>query len=149
MKQYWWLHVNLKTIRSSHQRCFVRKDALRNFAKFTGNHLWQGLFFNKVVGVHACNFIKKEALAQVFSCEFCKTSENIFLQNSSGRLPLNDFVCWKLWKSSTWQNLLKTWKSARKISAVELCYTKPFSRWFTIIFLMTLKLVFTCIHSVF
>ena len=26
----------------------------------------------------ACNFIKKEALAQVFSCEFCKISENAF-----------------------------------------------------------------------
>ena len=26
----------------------------------------------------ACNFIKKEALAQVFSCEFCEISKNIF-----------------------------------------------------------------------
>ena len=26
----------------------------------------------------ACNFIKKEALAQVFSCEFCKISKNTF-----------------------------------------------------------------------
>ena len=26
----------------------------------------------------ACNFIKKETLAQVFSCEFCKISENTF-----------------------------------------------------------------------
>ena len=26
----------------------------------------------------ACNFIKKEALAQVFSCEFCEISENTF-----------------------------------------------------------------------
>ena len=25
----------------------------------------------------ACNFIKKETLAQVFSCEFCKISNNI------------------------------------------------------------------------
>ena len=27
----------------------------------------------------ACNFIKKETLAQVFSCEFCEISENTFL----------------------------------------------------------------------
>ena len=27
----------------------------------------------------ACNFIKIEALAQVFSCEFCKISKNTFL----------------------------------------------------------------------
>ena len=26
----------------------------------------------------ACNFIKKEALAQAFSCEFCEISENTF-----------------------------------------------------------------------
>ena len=39
-------------------------------------HLCQGLFFNKVAG--ACNFIKKEALAQVFSSEFCQISKNTF-----------------------------------------------------------------------
>ena len=27
----------------------------------------------------ACNFIKKEALAQVFSCEFCEISKNTFI----------------------------------------------------------------------
>ena len=26
----------------------------------------------------ACNFIRKETLAQVFSCEFCKISKNVF-----------------------------------------------------------------------
>ena len=34
------------------------------------------------------NFIKKETLAQVFSCEFCEISKNIFLQKTSGRLLL-------------------------------------------------------------
>ena len=29
-------------------RCFVEKK--KNFEKFTGKHLYQGLFFNKVVG---------------------------------------------------------------------------------------------------
>ena len=37
-------------VRSNHQRCSVRKDALRNFAKFTGKHLCKSLFFNKVAG---------------------------------------------------------------------------------------------------
>ena len=36
--------------RSSHRRCSVRKDVLRNFAKFTGKHQYQRLFFNKVAG---------------------------------------------------------------------------------------------------
>ena len=33
--------------RSSYRRCSVRKGVLRNFAKSTGNHLCQSLFFNK------------------------------------------------------------------------------------------------------
>ena len=37
----------------------------------------------------ACNFLKKETLVQVFSCEFCEMSKNVFLQNTSGRLLLN------------------------------------------------------------
>ena len=39
--------VQMKT-RSSHQRCSVRKGILRNFAKFTGKHLCQVLFYNEV-----------------------------------------------------------------------------------------------------
>ena len=54
---------------------FCKKDVLRNFAKFTGKHLCQSLFFNKGL---ACNFIKKETLAQVFSFEFCEISKNTF-----------------------------------------------------------------------
>ena len=56
----------------------VRKGILRNFAKFTGKHLCQSLFFNKVGGLRFATLIKKEALAQVFSCEFCKISRNTF-----------------------------------------------------------------------
>ena len=37
--------------RSSHQRCSIKKDLLRNFTKFTGIHLCQSLFFNKVAGL--------------------------------------------------------------------------------------------------
>ena len=38
-------------IRSSYWRCFVKKRVLENFSKFTGKHLCQGLFFNKVAGL--------------------------------------------------------------------------------------------------
>ena len=31
-----------------------------------------------LIKLQACNFIKKEALALVFSCEFCETSKNTF-----------------------------------------------------------------------
>ena len=55
--------------RSSHQRCSIIKGVPRNFEKFTGKQLCQSLFLY---------FIKKETLAQVFSCESCKISKNTF-----------------------------------------------------------------------
>ena len=62
---------------SSRPEVFFKKDVLRNFTKFTGKHLCQTLFFNNVAGL-ACNFIKKETLAQVFSREICEISKNTF-----------------------------------------------------------------------
>ena len=52
----------------------MKKGVLRNFTKFTGKHLCQSLFFNK----KDFNFIKKETLVQVFSCEYCEISKNTF-----------------------------------------------------------------------
>ena len=58
---------------------FYKKDVLRNFTKFTGKHLCQSHRCQQVPeSGEACNFIKKEVLAQVFSCEFCKISKNTF-----------------------------------------------------------------------
>ena len=59
------------------QTCFVKKGVLRNFAKFTGKHLCQSLFFNKVAGLKSCNYTKKDTLAQVFSGDFCEISKNV------------------------------------------------------------------------
>ena len=65
------------------QEVFCKKGFLRNFAKFTVKRLCQSLFFNKVAGL-ACNFIKKETLAEVFAREFYGISKsNFFLQNTS------------------------------------------------------------------
>ena len=49
-------------------RGVLRKDVLKNFAKFSGKHLCQSLLFNKVAGLRLQ--IKKETLAQVLSCKF-------------------------------------------------------------------------------
>ena len=68
--------------RSSRPDMFCKKgvDVLRNFTKFTGKHLCESLFFNKVAGLRpeAFNFIKNIILAQGFSCEFCEISKNTF-----------------------------------------------------------------------
>ena len=58
--------------RSSRPEVFCKKVVLRNFTKFTGKHLCQRLFFNKVNDSFLIKTLfKKESLAQVFSCEFC------------------------------------------------------------------------------
>ena len=47
-----WLEKRtaIENFRSSHRRCSVRKGVFSNFAKFTGKHLRESLFFNKVAG---------------------------------------------------------------------------------------------------
>ena len=40
--------TNIMINRSSHQRCSMKKGILKNFTKFTGEHLCQSFFFNKV-----------------------------------------------------------------------------------------------------
>ena len=75
------LSLQLVKLRRSHQRCSIKKGGLTNFGKFTGKHLCHSLFFNKVSGL-ACNFIKKETLAQVFSCQFWEISKNTFFQRT-------------------------------------------------------------------
>ena len=46
----WYSWQTWLRARSSHRRRSVRKSVLRNFSKFTGKHLCQNLFFNKVAG---------------------------------------------------------------------------------------------------
>ena len=66
-------------LRSSHKVCSLRKGVLKNFTKFTGKHLCQSLFFNKVAGLrHRC-----------FPVNFVKFLTTTFLQNSSGQLLLS------------------------------------------------------------
>ena len=95
------LSILLKKLsRSSLPDVFCKKSVLRNFAKFTGKHLCQNLFFNEVacLGVssimfsttllkrdsQACSFMKKETLAQMISCEFFEIFRTLFLKNTSG-----------------------------------------------------------------
>ena len=52
--------------RSSVPEVFCENGVLRNFGKFTGKHMCQSIFFNKVAG-GAYKFIKKETLAQMNS----------------------------------------------------------------------------------
>ena len=77
-----------KSFRSSHQRCSVKKGVLRNYTKFTGKHLCQGLFFSKVTGLRSATLLKKRLWHKFFPVNFVKFVRTPFLQNTSARLLL-------------------------------------------------------------
>ena len=64
--------LHLITNRSSQQRCSVKKGVLRNFTKFTGKHLCQCLFFNKVAGLRPASLLKKRFWHRCFPVNFLK-----------------------------------------------------------------------------
>ena len=64
--------------RSSHQMCSVKKVFLK-VSQISQENTCARVSFLISLQADACNFIKKETLAQVFSCEFCEISKNTFL----------------------------------------------------------------------
>ena len=49
----------LVNFRSSRPEVFSKKGVLKNFAKFTEKHLFQGLFFNKIADLRPATLLKK------------------------------------------------------------------------------------------
>ena len=50
----------------------LKKGVLRNFAKFTGKHLCQNLFFNKVAGQRPATLLEKRFWQRCFPVNFAK-----------------------------------------------------------------------------
>ena len=51
---------------------FCKKGVLRNIAKFTGKHLCQSLFFNKIAGLRPATLLKKRLWHRCFPVNFAK-----------------------------------------------------------------------------
>ena len=68
----------LSVTRSSHRRCSVKKDVLKNTAKITGNHLLQSFFFNKVAGLRPATLLKKRLWHRCFPVNFAKSLRTPF-----------------------------------------------------------------------
>ena len=89
-----------------------KKDFLKNLTKFTVKHLHQS--FQSLIS--ACNFVQKETLAQVFSCEFCKMFKNTyflehFWTRASGRsiqelFLMNDLSLMNLQKTGVYLDIV-------------------------------------------
>ena len=81
-----WLKSNRSLvnifIQNQSPGCSVKKGVLKNFTKFTGKHLCQSLFFNKVAGLRPATLLKRDSGADVFSCEFWEIFKNtIFIEH--------------------------------------------------------------------
>ena len=56
--------------------CYMKKGVLKNLAKFTGKHLCQNLFFNKVAGLN--RKFPNEHNCRVYEDECLKASRGVF-----------------------------------------------------------------------
>ena len=56
----------------------MKKVALKYFAKFTGKHLCQSLFFNKVAGLRPATLLKKRLWYRCFPVNFAKFLGHLF-----------------------------------------------------------------------
>ena len=114
--KFWYNHQF--TDRSSHQRCSVKKGVLRNFAKFTGRHLCQSLFFIKVAGLRPATLLKKRLWRRNFPVSFAKFLRTpLFIEHLLGfLLKQNDWsgdLFWKRYpeKISKYQGKHVQWSS--------------------------------------
>ena len=77
---------------SSRPEVFCKKGVLRNLTKFTGKHLCQRLFFNKVEGL-----LKNRLWRRCFAVNFVKFLRNLSTQStSSGCFCLLKSLFWSL-----------------------------------------------------
>ena len=82
-----WLMRNLMKVRSSTGSVLWKKVLLKNFLKFTGKHLCQSHFLNKVEGLRTATLLKKR-LARCFQVNFARFSRTPF-----HRAPLGECLC--------------------------------------------------------
>ena len=67
---------------------FCKKGDLKNFTKFTGKHLCQSLFFNKVAGLRPATSLRKKLWHRCFTVNFVKLLRTTFLKEHLERMLL-------------------------------------------------------------
>ena len=60
------LKLVLHALQKQPPEVFYKKCILKNFAKFTGKHLCQSLFFNKVAGLGPATLLKRDSGTDIF-----------------------------------------------------------------------------------
>ena len=92
--------------RSSHWRC-PKQKSVKNFAIFSGKQQWKSFYFNNVVDLQVCNFLKKVFNAGVFPVKFEKFFRTPFLQNTCGCYL---YFCWNIMTQRNRSNYEIQWK---------------------------------------
>ena len=87
LKKVTEIELKLCSCTSSRPEVFY-KGVLRNFAKSTGKHLCQSLFFNKAAGLRPVTLLKKRLWLRCFPENFVKFSRHLF-----HRTPPEDYIC--------------------------------------------------------
>ena len=75
---------------------FYKKCVPRNFTKFTGKHLYQSLFFNKVAGLRSVTLLKKRLLYRCFPANFVKFLRTHFFKEHLWTTASFNSVTWIL-----------------------------------------------------
>ena len=99
-------------LRSSHPKVFCKRGILRNFTKFFGKHLCQGLFFNKVAGPGTVTLLKKRLWHRCFPVNYAKFLRTLFLQNTSGGCFckfFKEYARWSSRRSFVWCKHCRIW----------------------------------------
>ena len=78
----------------------------------------------------ACNFIKKETLAQVVSSEFCEISKSIFLQSTSGGCFCNHInsFCYGYSRRVLRNRCCENMQKSYRITSMQKCHLKESCR---------------------
>ena len=104
--------ISIPIILSSYPEYHIQKHSLggvlqkrcpSKFRKIHRNHMCQSFFFTKVAVLS-----KKEALAQVFSCEFCEISRNTVLTEHLRWMLLQMLLYMDVILISSWRSLAVT-----------------------------------------
>ena len=103
--QFTW-YINLKireNYRSSHQKFSKEIGVLKNLTKFTGKHLWQNLFCNKVAG-------------HTFFTEHLRMTASVNIDNYAKSLKnTQNSLCWCFLKFISLANVKKNpWNFSRE-----------------------------------
>ena len=106
-----FLKKNFFPRRSSRPEAFCKKGVLKNFAKFTGKHLRQSLFFNKFVGFRSVTLEKIEHGTDVFLWILLKFQEHFLYRTppvaASVIFPHKISTMWSLYHKSFLRSLVR------------------------------------------